>query len=29
MDYGLKKNELNYDKNRGDIDWWCDDATWN
>ena len=29
MDYGLTENEWNYDKNRGDVDWWCHDGTWN
>ena len=29
IDYGLKENEWNYDKNRGDVDWWCHDGTWN
>ena len=29
MDYGLKENEWNYDKNRGDVDWQCRDGTWN
>ena len=29
MDYGLKENEWNYDKNRGDVDWWCHDGTGN
>ena len=28
-DYGLKVNEWNYDKSRGDVDWWCYDETWN
>ena len=29
MDYGLKENEWNYDKSRGDVDWWCHDGTSN
>ena len=28
MDYGLKEIEWNYDKSRGDVDWWCHDGTW-
>ena len=27
--YGLKENEWNYDKSRGDVDWWGHDGTSN
>ena len=29
MDYDLKEYDWNYDKSRGDVDWWCQDGTWN